>query len=421
MLQAGVSLVDISPEKGIQLAGYPHCPRPNKGIHDPLYASSLILDNGEKKIAIVTMDLLYIGKKYVAEIRSRFDFPILFTATHTHSGPWSTTALASEREEGIHDDPGYTAFLVEKLTEGIRLAEKEMFSAVFGTYVGRCGAECGVGGNRRVKGGLCDPSLNILAVKDESGDFRAILLNYALHPTYLHAESEVVSADYPGYFRRFMHFAQPKAITMFAQGTSGNQSSRYHRVAQDFEEACRVGTTLGYAVNACLEKMTFTDKLSLTVKSQEIELPIREYPPLDKAERAMEAARARFASMKGSDYISMRNAELDMFGAENIYYYAKQTAEGITGDEELPCELQTVLLNDTLIVALQGEMFVEYGLAIKEASPYAKTFVFEVSNGSLPGYIYTPEAGEEGGYEVGTSMFAANAGEALVEKVKEMF
>ena len=63
MLQAGVSLVDISPEKGIQLAGYPHCPRPNKGIHDPLYASSLILDNGEKKIAIVTMDLLYIGKK----------------------------------------------------------------------------------------------------------------------------------------------------------------------------------------------------------------------------------------------------------------------------------------------------------------------------------------------------------------------
>ena len=95
-----------------------------------------------------------------------------------------------------------------------------------------------------MKGGLCDPSLNILAVKDESGDFRAILLNYALHPTYLHAESEVVSADYPGYFRRFMHFAQPKAITMFAQGTSGNQSSRYHRVAQDFEEACRVVTTL---------------------------------------------------------------------------------------------------------------------------------------------------------------------------------
>lgn len=110
-----------------------------------------------------------------------------------------------------------------------------------------------------------------------------------------------------------------------------------------------------------------------------------------------------------------------MFGAENIYYYAKQTAEGISGDEELPCELQTVVLNDTLIVALQGEMFVEYGLAIKEASPYKKTFVFEVSNGSLPGYIYTPEAGIEGGYEVGTSMFAPNAGEVLVEQVKEMF
>lgn len=421
MLKAGVSCIDISPKPGIQLAGYPHCPRPNKGIHDPLYASALILDNGNQKMAFVTVDLLYLGKKYAAEVRKNFDFPIMFTSTHTHSGPWSTTALASEREEGIHDDPEYTAWLVDRLIKVLSQAQNDMFDALIGTDVGHCGAEVGIGGNRRVKGGLCDPSLNILAVKDTAGDIRAVLLNYALHPTYLHAESEVVSADYPGYFRRFMHFAQPKAVTMFAQGTSGNQSSRYHRVAQDFEEACRVGTTLGYAVNCRLEKMEFTGDLSITVKSKEIELPIREYPPLDEAKAAMEKARERFASLKNSDYITMRNAELDMFGAENIYYYAKQTAEGISGDEELPCELQTVVLNDTLIVALQGEMFVEYGLAIKEASPYKKTFVFEVSNGSLPGYIYTPEAGIEGGYEVGTSMFAPNAGEVLVEQVKEMF
>ncbi len=421
MLKAGVSLIDISPEKGIQLAGYPHCPRPNKGVHDPLYASTLYLDNGSQKMVFVTLDLLYLGKKYVAQIRSKFNFSILFTCTHTHSGPWSTTPLASEREEGISADPGYTAWLIERLVEGINKSLENKFDALIGTYVGHCGAEVGVGGNRRVKGGICNPALNILAVKDRAGDMRAILLNYALHPTYLQAESEVVSADYPCYFRRFMHFAQPKAVTMFAQGTSGNQSSRYHRVEQNFEEACRVGTTLGYAVNLCLEKIKFTDASSITVKSKELELPMREYPPLGEAEKAMNAARTKFAALKNSDYITMRNAELDMFGAENIYYYSKQAAAGIKGDEELPCEIQTILIHDTLIVAVQGELFVEYGLAIQAASPHKKTFVFEVSNGSLPGYIYTPEAGVEGGYEVGTSMFSAQAGATLLNGIKGMF
>ena len=45
MLKAGIALVDISPDKGVQMAGYPHCPRPNIGIHDPLYCGALHLDN----------------------------------------------------------------------------------------------------------------------------------------------------------------------------------------------------------------------------------------------------------------------------------------------------------------------------------------------------------------------------------------
>ena len=46
-LRAGVSLVDISPGPGIELAGYPHHPRYNTGIHDPLYAGCICLDDAE--------------------------------------------------------------------------------------------------------------------------------------------------------------------------------------------------------------------------------------------------------------------------------------------------------------------------------------------------------------------------------------
>ena len=110
-----------------------------------------------------------------------------------------------------------------------------------------------------------------------------------------------------------------------------------------------------------------------------------------------------------------------MFGAENVYAYAKYEVENPELNKgELPCEINIVTLGDTMIYALQGEIFVEFGLELKAMSPCKKAFVFEVSNGSLPGYIYTAESVAEGGYEVGTSAFAENAGAEIVRNFKEL-
>jgi len=233
----GTSLKDISPKLGVELAGYPHCPRPNKGVHDPLYAACLYINDGEKEFALVTFDLLYFGKKLTKQLRDKFGFEIMCTTTHTHSGPWASTVLASEEAEGIKCNEEYIEFLMATVESAIEEARTNTFEGEIGTGVGRCGKELGVGGNRRVKNGVQDDAVNVLSVRDKEGKVRCVLLNYALHPTYLHAENELCTADYPCYFRRFMHFAQPDAMAMFAQGCSGDQSSRYHRVAQDFEEA----------------------------------------------------------------------------------------------------------------------------------------------------------------------------------------
>lgn len=420
MLKSGVSIVDISPPKGVGLAGYPHCPRPNKGVHDPLYACCLYLDDGENEIVIVTLDMLFFGKKHVKQLRERVHKNIMFACSHTHSSPWAAPVHAAELADGIECNDDYVKEIMDKLENGINKALTNTFNAKLGAYIGNCGAEQGVGGNRRDKGGICDPSVNILAVKDKDDDIRACLINYSLHPTYLHAENCLVSADYPAYIRRFFSFAQPKALVLFAQGTSGDQSSRYHRVGQDFEEAARVGTTIGVEANRCLEKIIFTDDISICVKTKEIGLPLREYPPIKEAEINAMATKQKFESLKNGDYIVMRNAELALFGAENILSYSKLTQAGYKS-EELPCEIQMVTVGNTAIVGIQGELFVEYGLEIKKMSPYDKTFVFSVTNGTLPGYIYTPKAAKEGGYEVGTSMFTENAGSEIIKTVKEMF
>jgi hypothetical protein len=48
--------------------------------------------------------------------------------------------------------------------------------------------------------------------------------------------------------------------------------------------------------------------------------------------------------------------------------------------------------------ALPGEIFVELGLAIKEASPFRCTIIAELANGAI-GYIPTKKAFEQGNYE----------------------
>ena len=414
MLHIGTSIVDITPPEGVQLTGYPHCLRPNTGAHDRLKAGCIFLNNGQKQVALVMLDILFFGKDYQRELEELFPFPVFIGCSHTHSGPQVGLVRDYDYAQGVRVDADYERGLKEKLAALIKEASENTFAGSVGTFVGRCGAESGVGGNRRQKGGVCDPTVNVLAVKDETGTVRGILTSYALHPTYLQAENEQVSADYPGYIRRFLSFAYPEAVFLFAQGTSGDQSSRYHRIAQDFEEACRVGTTLGVEVQRCIETMTFADTLEIGLLRQELELPRKTYPEESVAKEAMEKARERFRSLKDADYITYRNAELDMFGAEHIYDLSREAASGFV-DPDLPCQVQVLKLNDGALVGLQGEYFVELGLAIKANPRFQKTFVCTLVGGRLPGYLYTPEALADGGYEVGNSTFAPEAGGIVVE------
>ena len=73
ILRAGVSIADISPAPGVGLGGYPYFERRNTGVHDPLFASALVLDDGMETIAIVCMDLLFISRERVQSVRRRVE------------------------------------------------------------------------------------------------------------------------------------------------------------------------------------------------------------------------------------------------------------------------------------------------------------------------------------------------------------
>ena len=317
------------------------------------------------------------------------------------------------------DDPDeeYVNFLVEAVARAIELAKRDAFPAALGAQTAVCGAERGVGGNRREKGGICDPSVNVIAVRDEDKVIRGIFLSYALHPTFIHEDSDVVTADYPGSIRRCFAESHPQAVFGFAQGTSGDQSSRYFRTGQSYSEADRVGGEMYRAALEAIDSMTFDADPVLATACAEIPIELREYDPIPVLKDRAEQAVAAYEQLKaaGADYLSVQNANLRMLGAEDILGYATLMEHGthirLLHDEN-PAEVMAIRLGDACIACFPGEVFVEYGLRVKEVSPFRLTMVTELK-GCLPGYCYTPEGERAGGYEVDTSMLARDFGEKM--------
>jgi len=82
--------------------------------------------------------------------------------------------------------------------------------------------------------------------------------------------------------------------------------------------------------------------------------------------------------------------------------------------DELAALVQAIRLgDDTALVGLPGEVFVELGLAIKQASPFANTMVIELSQ-DCPDYVPTRKAFAEGSYETVCSCVEPGGGEMLV-------
>src|SRR5690242_14327873 len=98
-LQAGVSVVDITPPTGYRMAGYFN-ERLNTGTHDPLQAKALVLRQGDELAALVFRDLVGIARQVSERARElaakKTGIPaanILIAATHSHTGPLYDGAL----------------------------------------------------------------------------------------------------------------------------------------------------------------------------------------------------------------------------------------------------------------------------------------------------------------------------------------
>lgn len=429
-VNAGVARGEITPRLGVELGGYPYFDRPASGVHDPLVAGALYLESDDVRTLVIATDLFWITRPQATEVRNLVaeatGIPadnIFITCSHTHSAPWMSVVFKGfpgrPFETRVSDEYIETA-IAECARVGIAAAAST-FPAEVGVGLAKCGHDAGVGGNRRdPKNGPIDDDVPVLAVRDQNGTVRAIWTKYALHPTILHGENTLVSADFPWAMRQTVEAEYTEAVFLYSMGTAGDQSPRYYRDGQTFDEVERFGVTLGRSVLDAVASAKWTPSPRLGASSTAVDLVVKEYPAPEELDQKVADLKARHAALIAADapYNEVQTTDLWILGAECDYMNAQAQREGELEpryESGTPYSVYLLTVDDTAWVFLPGEIFCDFGLDIKRRSPYDVTHVVTLTNGHLPGYCVTQDALAEGGYEPGNSILDPKSGDVMAD------
>jgi neutral ceramidase len=433
-LLAGVAVVDITPPVGYRMSGYFH-ERRSTGVKNPLKAKALVLRQGSRDAALVCCDLIGLSVDVSSRARrtaaERSGIPsenILLSATHTHTGPlyhgvlrdhFHAAALA-ERGEDPFETVDYPGELVEWIAGAISEARGRLrpvclevggarqeglsFNRRFHMRDGTVRFNPGVGNPDIVRpAGPIDPEVGILFFRDaETGGAIAGVVNFALHLDTVGGTE--FAADYPFHFERALRAEQGgEFVLLFGTGACGdiNHIDVTGTVRLETEY---IGRTLGETVNEKADSLRGVERPDLAMRREIVSASMRRFTPEERS-----WAREALEQVGGGEL-----PFLEQVRAVNILAVERR------GGTHLPLEVQVLQLGpEAALVGLPGEVFVELGLAIKEASPFPVTLVVELCQDS-PGYFPTLKAFDEGSYETVNSRITPGGGELLAEAAVDL-
>lgn len=432
MLRIGTAVADITPPVGTPLDGYGGRTDVSLGVHDPLYARVLYIDDGAGPIVLAVCDLVGVGSRLVQEARDliarRPGIPpgrVLISATHTHAGP------AGVRGAG---DPALIEVIARKLAGAVLIAERNAAAAHLKYAATQVES---VSQNRRHPDWPIDPRLDVIAADRPDGTNIATAVRYSCHATVMERENLDISADYPGAVCQTIERVIGATTALFFNGCCGNVNPAWIR--QEFDDVHRIGSLLGARAASLSQELR---PLGLGLKGRNIRWEeITEKPagpgllatdgPIRAATRHVamphrtgpsDAQMVELIAMleqqmrEATSTEARRNAAAGVTRArmERIAL-ARIAGRGETRDEEV----QAFSVGNLHILGLPGEVFVETQEEIRSRSGLENLVVIAYANG-YPGYFCRPEAYDQGGYEAGVTPFAPEAEPLLVAGALEV-
>jgi len=240
-------------------------PDPNVKVRDPLYARVLVLDNGAKRLVMISMDCISIGD--IGEVKDSF-LPRLRGDLESGLGIDKTQTLVSATHTHV---PGKMICDEDTLV-------KRIYGAVSDALTGMIPVRIGVGYghddsfavNRTLKlkdgsawsirqahplpkdeyvGSLdyCDHSVPVIRLDREDGSLFAVVCSFGCHPLVGFADN-AVSAQYPGIAVSLVEELTGCDMAMFMSGCSGDVTEVTYKNYNAPKDCTPFGQSLGLSV-----------------------------------------------------------------------------------------------------------------------------------------------------------------------------
>jgi len=396
--KAGVGRVKITPEGPIWLSGYASRTHPSEGVVHDLWIKALALEDWRgARTVIVGADLIALPRAITdpvaARLQARYGLErarILFNASHTHTAPVvrsNLTAMYALDEENARRIQSYGDVIAQALFDAVAAALGDLKPARI--YYGEGWGSFAV--NRReatAKGmrigvnpsGPSDHTVPALKITTPDGALRAIVFAYACHNTTLTGDFYRISGDYAGFAQLALEKAHPGATAIFLQLCGADQNPNPRGT---LELARQHGESLAAEVSRVINGPLKPLRGPLRAAFLPTELRFAPHTREMFEQRLSDnnPYRQRHARLMLQAYDERRPIRTTVYPVQALRFD-----------------------RDLTLVALAGEVVIDYQLRIKREYGEGEPVVVAGYSNDVPCYIPSRRVLKEGGYEAVDSM-----------------
>ena len=402
-IMANVARVDLTPplEMKFALGGYgERMNKPAIGIHDKIWAKAVVLKKGNKKYAIITLDVLGLPpnvKPQLLEVLSGMGWNeknMMLLPSHSHTSldmaALNDKNLLNSPQIGIFQ-PELLEFVINSLSKLMNEVDKNYQEVKIGTN-----SMLVENMNRNRRGDPdVDKNLTVTRIDTKKGNPMAILVNWTAHPTFMSEKDMMVSGGWPGYLQRDLEQKVGKGvIVLYFNGAEGDQSPIGVGGNTHHEKAGKYGMEMSNKSFEVYKNIKTSSKVKFDFNYATIKLPERKVHP-------------SFMETGGAEY--------------NLTPEAVKMVLNVMSPENTG--IGSVRIGDLLIVGAPGELAAGLGLRVKKKLDI-KGIKYPVIGGFANewiSYILSADQYNNGaGYESSVSFYGEGLGEVIVKGMTDV-
>ena len=381
-LRVGAAKVDITPPAS-------GLPERYEGVLDRLFARAIVIDDGARAAALITLDTGVIPDSLWQEVSSRVSLElsipperILLTASHTHSVPMRASPSVGD-----------------KVLEAVKLAKSRLQDARMGSGQG----VSSINVNRNIidpktrrwwegpnYDGASDKTVAVVAFEAVSGGLIAVYYNYAMHAV-ISGVLDMVSADVPGAASSYIEESLgDEVVALWSTGAAGDQNPVYFQQTYDLREIrireyAKRGEDISNSMPPGGEGLDRNDPAVARLMNQQKQMLLSMGQVLGeevlRVVRGMERTESNPSIWGGYKVVRCPGRERTNSGRAG---YEGRYKDGPPVD----IRLGLLRVGDVAIGAVNGEVFNLIAQRLKAESPLAMTMMATLTNGmARSGYI----------------------------------